>query len=101
MLALLAVGLLLTLVACRPEPRPTRYDGLIVEMQAASIVLIASFTLRTDDGTLVEIIAEGDVGMTSSHLREHMALGDPVTVTVRHADGLIIATRIEDRFPSQ
>jgi hypothetical protein len=28
-----------------------------------------------------------------------MALGDPVTVTVRYADGLTIATRVEDRQP--
>jgi hypothetical protein len=100
MLALLAAVQFSILVACRQESRPARYDGLIVEMQAASILQIASFTLRTDDGALVELVVEGDVGMTASHLREHMALADPVTVTVRYADGLTIATRIEDRFPS-
>jgi hypothetical protein len=87
------------LAACQPQASPTRYDGLVVEVQAASFLQIASFTLRTDDGTLVEMTVEGDVGMTQSHLREHMALGDPVTVTVRHADGLTIATRIDDRQP--
>jgi hypothetical protein len=85
------------LAACRPQTLPTRYDGVLVEVQAASFLQIASLTLRTDDGTLVEMTVEGDVGMTQSHLREHMALGDPVTVTVRHADGLTIATRVEDR----
>ena len=99
MLAQIALGTWLALAACRQETRPARYDGLVVEMQAASILQIASFTLRTDDGTLVEMIVEGDVGMTSSHLREHMALADPVAVTVRYADGLIIATRIEDLLP--
>ena len=69
-------------------------------MQTASILQIASFTLRTDDGTLVEMIVEGDVGITASHLREHMALADPVTVTVRYADGLVIATLVEDRRPA-
>ena len=87
------------LAACQPQASPTRYDGLVVEVQAASFLQIASFTLRTDDGTLVEMTVEGDVGMTQSHLREHMALGDPVSVTARHADGLTIATRIEDRRP--
>jgi len=90
-----------TLAACRQQPRPTRYDGLVVELQAASLLQIASLTLRTDDGTLVEMIVEGDVGMTASHLREHMALADPVTVTVRYADGHIVATRIEDRLPPE
>ena len=88
-----------TLAACRQQPRPTRYDGLVVEMQAASLLQIASFTLRTDDGDLVDMIVEGDVGITASHLREHMALAEPVTVTVRYADDLVIATRIDDRLP--
>lgn len=99
MLALLVALSVLVLAACRQESRPTRYDGLVVDLQAASILQIASFTLRTDDGALVELVVEGDVGMTASHLREHMALADPVSVTVRYADGRTIATRIEDRFP--
>jgi hypothetical protein len=89
----------MSLIACRQQPRPTRYDGLVVEMQAASILQIASFTLRTNDGTLVELVVEGDVGITASHLREHMALADPVTVTVRYADGLTIATQVQDLQP--
>lgn len=96
MLTLLASFPFLALSACRQESRPTRYDGLVVEMQSASILPIASFTPRTDDIALAELIVEGDVGMTASHLREHLALADPVTVTVRYADGLTIATRIED-----
>lgn len=96
MLAHTVLGTSLLLAACRQEAKPTRYDGLVVEMQAASLLQIASFTLRTDDGTFVEMIVEGDVGITASHLREHMALADPVAVTVRYADGLTIATRIDD-----
>ena len=90
-----------TLAACRQQALPTRYDGLVVEMQTATIVQISSFTLLTDDGTLVEMIVEGDVGITSSHLREHMALADPVTVMVRYADGLTIAMRVLDRQPPE
>jgi hypothetical protein len=98
-LACFAILAAMPLTACRQDARPTRLDGLVVEIQTASILQISSFTLRTDDGTLVEIVVEGDVGMTASHLREHMALADPVTVTVRYTDGLTIATRIEDRLP--
>ncbi len=36
MLARLAAGVSLILVACRQPSRPTRYDGLVVQMQAAS-----------------------------------------------------------------
>ena len=99
--ALLLTTAPLALAACRQQARPTRYDGLVVAMQAASILQVSALTLRTDDGTLVEMIVEGDVGITASHLREHMALADPVTVTVRYADGLIIATRIDDRLPPE
>jgi hypothetical protein len=99
--AVLLTAAPLALAACRQQARPTRYDGLVVAMQAASILQVASLTLRTDDGTLVEMVVEGDVGITASHLREHMALADPVTVTVRYADGLIIATRIDDRLPPE
>src|SRR4051794_37254615 len=99
MLVRLAAASSVLLSGCRGDDRPTRIDGLVVDMQAASFFQIASFTLRADDGTLVPMIVEGDVGITPSHLREHMALGDPVTVTVRYADDLPIATRVDDRLP--
>jgi hypothetical protein len=68
-------------------------------VQAASFLLVASLTLRTDAGDLIPMIAEGDIGMTPGHLREHMALAQPVRVTVRYDDDLVIATRIEDEPP--
>jgi hypothetical protein len=99
MLARLTIVASLVLVACHKQPRSTRYDGLVVEMQAASILQVASLTLRTDDGTLVEMVVEGDAGITASHLREHMALAEPVTVTVRYDDDRVIATLIQDLQP--
>ena len=99
MLACLLAAASTVLAGCWRDTRPTRLDGLVVAIQSASILQIASFTLRTDTGDLVEMIVEGDVGITASHLREHMALADPVTVTVRYADGLTIATLIQDRQP--
>jgi hypothetical protein len=98
-LALVVLGTFLALVACRREALPTRFDGLVVEVQSASLLQISSFTLRTYDGVFVELVVEGDVGISASHLREHMALADPVTVTVRYADGLTIATLVEDLQP--
>ena len=86
--------------ACRPDTRPTVLRGLIVDMQAASFAQIASFTLRTDGGDFVDMTVEGDIGITASHLREHMALADPVAVTVRYEGSHVIATRIDDATPS-
>jgi hypothetical protein len=68
----------------------------VIDVQVASFSQIASFRLRTEAGEIVELIVEGDVGITPGHLREHMVLGQPVKVTVRRADGLMIATLIED-----
>ena len=86
----------LLIVACKPDARPTVRQGLVVEMQAASFVRIASLTLRTDDGELIEMTCEGDVGMTPGHLRDHMALADPVAVTVKYDGSRVIALRVDD-----
>jgi len=86
----------LLVIACRPDRRPTIYQGLIVDMQAASFVQIASFTLRTDDGQLIEMICEGDVGITPGHMRDHMALAEPVSVPVKYEGNKVIAIRVDD-----
>jgi hypothetical protein len=86
----------MVVVGCAQDAGRAELRGLVVGVEAASFTQIGSFTLRTDDGQLVDLIVEGDVGMTPSHLREHMALGDPVRVTARRSDDLRIATRIED-----
>jgi hypothetical protein len=93
-------GLVLAVIAfaagCQRDARPTVLHGLVVNMQVASFVQIGSFTLRTDDGQLVELAVEGDVGITAGHLREHMTLADPVIVTVRYEGDRAIATRVDD-----
>ena len=73
--------------------------GAVIDVQAASLLQIASLKLRTEAGEIVDLTVEGDVGVSPGHLREHMALGDPVAVTVRYADGLVIAQRIDDAPP--
>ena len=84
------------LVACtRQDVRPSTYLGIMIDVQVASFVQIASFTLRTNDGTIVELVAaEGDIGITAGHLREHMTLADPIVVTVRYEGDKVIATKV-------
>jgi hypothetical protein len=86
-------------VACRQNERPPQLRGLVVDVQSASFSQVQAFTLRTDSGETHEFVVEGNVGFTPSHLREHMLLGDPVIVSIRHADGLQIATLVEDANP--
>lgn len=72
----------------------------MVDVQAASFVQIASFTLRTNDGQLVPMrAADGDIGITQSHLRQHMALAEPVAVTVRYDGDEVVALRVDDAPP--
>jgi hypothetical protein len=87
-------------VACRQDPRPPQLRGLVVDVQSASFSQVQAFTLRTDTGETHEFVVEGNVGFTPSHLREHMMLGDPVVVSIRHSDGLQIATLVEDATPA-
>ena len=87
----------LLLAGCeQPDTRPTVLQGLIVDMQAASFVQVGSFTLRTNGGDLIEMAAEGDIGINAPHMREHMALADPVAVTVRYDGRRVIALRVDD-----
>jgi hypothetical protein len=65
-------------------------------MQVASFTQVGSFTLRTNDGQLIEMSAEGNIGITAGHLREHMTLAEPVAVTVRYDGNRVIATYVDD-----
>ena len=88
------------LVACRQDVRPEQRRGLVVDVQIASFTQIQAFTLRTDEGETHEFTVEGNIGITPGHMREHMLLGDPVIVTIRYADGLQIATHVDDAVPA-
>jgi hypothetical protein len=82
--------------ACKTDARPTVRQGLIIGMQAASFLRVASFTLRTDDGEVIDMACEGDVGITPGHMRDHMALAEPVAVTVKYDGDRVIALRVDD-----
>lgn len=97
--ALLQVAVVLWLspvTGCWTDQPPAPVRGLILSIEAATFTQIASFVLRTDDGTTLDFVVEGNVGITPSHMREHMTLAEPVTVTYRREDGLLIALRVDD-----
>jgi hypothetical protein len=68
----------------------------VVNVQPASFNIVGSFDLQADDGRSLSFTAEGDVGFTPSHLREHMVLAQPVTVTYREERGVLVATHVDD-----
>ena len=65
--------------------------GQVVEVQGKSITDLAFLAVRDEQGNLWEFSGDGFLGLTPSHLREHQAFGQPVTVTYREtSDGLVV-----------
>jgi hypothetical protein len=95
-LAVFAITFLAFTVACDPEPTTHVIRGLVVNVQVASLTKIGSFDLRGEDGQTVSFVVEGNPGITPSHLREHMVLAEPVTVTYHRSNDLLVATQIDD-----
>jgi hypothetical protein len=103
--ALLA-ALLLVAAGCAPAATavpPTRTArGVLLSVESPSIQRVESFTLRTDDGqelsfaTAPDFNASASHAMTPGHMRQHMALADPVTVTYREEQGRLVAQSATD-----
>jgi hypothetical protein len=76
--------------------------GILVDVQAVSIVFAESVTLRSDDGVIHEFRVDPEVAtnreepQSASHLRQHMVLGESVIVRYRETSGGPVAIRIVD-----
>jgi hypothetical protein len=63
---------------------------------------VNSFTLRTDDGQELHFVTADNFNqgvqhlMTPGHMRQHMALADPVEVTYRQDNGTLVALSAVD-----
>jgi hypothetical protein len=80
--------------------------GVLLDVEAPSIQQVTSFTLRTDDGQELHFVTAPDFNqgvshlMTPGHMRQHMALADPVEVTYRvDSDGTLVAESAVDVSP--
>jgi len=71
--------------------------GVLLDVEAPSIQKVDSFTLRTDDGQEMHFVTAPNFNagishlMTPGHMRQHMALADPVEVTYRDDSGTLVA----------
>ena len=76
--------------------------GVLLDVVSPSIQQVDRFTLRTDDGQELSFVAASDFNkdtahvMTPGHMRQHMALADPVVVTYREENGVLIALSAAD-----
>ncbi len=93
---LLLVGMVPLLVAaCGDSVSEMR--GLITEVQAASLTEVESFTLQEEGtGKLWTFTAEGFIGFTPSHIRQHMLEGQMVVVRYRDSYGRLVAILVSD-----
>ena len=102
----LALVLLLAVAAlspgCASQPSARTARGILVDVQGASLQRVESFTLRTDDGRELTFRPAPDFNagvshsMTPGHMRQHMALAEPVTVTYREEGGSLVALSATD-----
>lgn len=93
-----AVVVAALLAACGPPDQTAA--GWVVDVQSTSLTSVESFTLRTEAGDAIEF-AVGRLELESGtfpagHLREHMALAEPVAIGYRVEDGKRVAFRLAD-----
>jgi hypothetical protein len=101
---MVAVLALVGLAACAaPATAQTETArGVLLDVVSPSIQKVDSFTLRTDDGQELAFVTAPDFNagvahlMTPGHMRQHMALADPVLVTYRQDNGTLVALSAVD-----
>ena len=101
-------GLLLVVVAAIPfwyldhQRSLKSVTGIVLDRQAASMVYADQITLRDGQGRVwtfqvdAEVVTNNEEPQSASHLRQHMAVADPVTVQYRTVGGKQVAYRIRD-----
>jgi hypothetical protein len=78
---------------------------VLLDVESPGIQKVDSFTLRTTDGQEMHFITAPDFNqgashlMTPGHMRQHMALGDPVEVSYTDRNGTLVAVSAADVSP--
>ena len=93
---LLMSALALNAISCTNSVGSVR--GLVVEVVAKSLIEVETLTLVDKDNTQLKFYCKGTIfqEFTPSHLREHMLLGDPITVWFERRDGILLLKEIKD-----
>ena len=86
--------------AASPSSRTADATGIVIAVDQASVTTVRSFTLRTNDGR-EQVFSVGKLDLSdnafpANHLREHMALAEPVNVAYRSEGAALIAIRLTD-----
>jgi hypothetical protein len=100
----MALGASLLAACAAPQPPAQTHvvRGVLLDVEAPSIQKVDSFTLRADDGRELHFTTAPNFNqgvshlMTPGHMRQHMALADPVEVTYRDDNGTLVALSAVD-----
>ena len=86
----------LNIISCSSPMESVK--GLVVEVVAKSPVEVETLTLVDQDNTNLKFYTNGTIfpEFTPSHLRDHMLLGDPITVWYKRRDGILLLKEITD-----
>jgi hypothetical protein len=97
---------LLLTVGCTPSATTAAGSqtvrGVLLAVESPGIQQVDRFTLRTDAGQEMTFVPAPDFNagathvMTPGHMRQHMALADPVLVTYREENGTFVALSATD-----
>ena len=95
-------ALLVSAIACGGADAPTTaVTGVVIDISARSLTDIESLTVRDESGATWVFGAEGYGGVAPSHLRQHMVLGMPVTVSFRRRGDALVIESIVDYTPGE
>ena len=100
----LAVALILaSIIACGGnspdlgDPVGAQVRGIVLEVLGRNIVELETLRIRDETGREWTFgAAQGFIGLSPSHLREHQLAGEPVVVTYVTRDGQLQAVDITD-----
>ena len=86
-----------------PSLLPATVDGVVTRVEGTSPTDVRSFTLRTEDGRVLDFSVgrldlDGEA-FPAGHLREHLATAQPVRVTYAAGGSTPVAIRLEDAPP--
>ena len=94
---LLAALAVMTTTSCGGGGDEKTVRGLVTDVQANSITQVATLTLREEGtGKVWTFQAEGHIGFTPSHIRQHMLQGQSLTVHYEERRGQIFAVLVTD-----
>lgn len=90
----------LVLACSDAQPQAQTATGVVIQVAGTTPADIDRFTLRTDDGTVLELVVgtleSGAETFPAAHLREHQSSAEPIRVTYKAEGEGLVAVRLED-----